>query len=82
MDLNYNTVNIFPVPIHQFDVNGYSEIQDELIDYVYKMREKDPVGNTISNRSGWQSSPFEIVNEDDVLPVSYTHLTLPTSVPV
>ena len=43
------------------------EIQNELIDYVYKMRDKDPVGNTISNRRGWQSSPFEIVNEDDVL---------------
>ena len=67
MDLNYRTNIIFPVPVHQFDVNGFSEIQDELIDYVYKMREKDPVGNTISNRSGWQSSPFEIVNEDDVL---------------
>ena len=67
MDLNYNTVKIFPVPIHQFDVNGFSEIQDELVDYVYKMRKKDPIGNTISNRRGWQSSPFEIVNEDDVL---------------
>ena len=67
MDLNYRTNIIFPVPVHQFDVNGFSEIQDELIDYVYKMREKDPIGNTISNRSGWQSSPFEIVNEDDVL---------------
>ena len=42
MDLNYSTVNIFPVPIHQFDVNGFSEIQNELIDYVHKMREKDP----------------------------------------
>ena len=67
MDLNYNTVNIFPVPIHQFDVNGFSEIQDELIDYVYKMREKDPVGHTISNRRGWQSSCFSLENEDDIL---------------
>ena len=67
MDLNYKTVNIFPVPVHQFDVNGFSEIQDELIDYVYKMREKDPVGHTISNRRGWQSSCFSIHNEDDIL---------------
>ena len=67
MDLNYKTVNIFPVPVHQFDVNGFSEIQDELIDYVYKMREKDPVGNTISNRRGWQSSCFSLENEDDIL---------------
>ena len=67
MDLNYKTVNIFPVPVHQFDVNGFSEIQDELIDYVYKMREKDPVGHTISNRRGWQSSCFSLDNEDDIL---------------
>ena len=67
MDLNYRTNIIFPVPIHQFDVNGFSEIQDELIDYVYKMREKDPVGNTISNRRGWQSSCFGLENEDDIL---------------
>ena len=67
MDLNYKTVKIFPVPVHQFDVNGFSEIQDELIDYVYKMREKDPVGNTISNRRGWQSSCFSLENEDDIL---------------
>ena len=67
MDLNYKTVKIFPVPVHQFDVNGFSEIQDELIDYVYKMREKDPVGHTISNRRGWQSSCFSLENEDDIL---------------
>ena len=73
MDLNYNTVNIFPVPIHIFDVNGFSEIQDELIDFVYKMREKDPVGHTISNRRGWQSSCFSIDTEDDVLKLFLTN---------
>ena len=67
MDLNYNTVNIFPSVIHQFDVNGFDEIQDELIDCAYKMREKDPVGHTISNRLGWQSSCFSIDTEDDIL---------------
>ena len=67
MDLNYKTNLIFPVPIHQFDVNGFSEIQDELIDHVYKMREKDPVGHTISNRRGWQSFCFSIHEEDNVL---------------
>tara|TARA_Y100000114_G_scaffold63038_1_gene57785 strand:+ start:26 stop:622 length:597 start_codon:yes stop_codon:yes gene_type:complete len=67
VDLNYKTNLIFPVPIHQFDVNGFGEIQNELIDYVYKMREKDPIGHIISNRRGWQSSCFSIDNEDDVL---------------
>ena len=67
MDLNYSTTNLFPTIIHQFDVNGFSEIQDELIDYVYKMRKKDPVGNTVSNRRGWQSTSFILENEDDIL---------------
>ena len=67
MDLNYKVNLIFPVPIHQFDVNGFSEIQDELIDYVYEMKEKDPVGHTISNRGGWQSSCFTLENQEDKL---------------
>ena len=67
MNLSYSNINLFPSVIHQFDVNGFGEIEDELIDFVYNMREKDPVGHTISNRRGWQSSCFSIDNEDDVL---------------
>jgi len=67
VNLSYSNINLFPSVIHQFDVNGFNEIQDELIDFVYNMREKDPVGHTISNRRGWQSSCFSIDNEDDVL---------------
>ena len=53
MDLNYSTVNIFPVPIHQFDLNGFSEVQDRLIQYAYSLKRIDS-GNIISNRGGWQ----------------------------
>ena len=67
MDLNYKTVNIFPVPIHQIDVNGFDQIQNELIDYIYKIREKEPVGNVFSNRGGWQSKSFNISSEADPL---------------
>ena len=67
MDLSYSNINLFPSVIHQFDVNDFDEMQNQLIDYVYKMREKDPIGHTISNRRGWQSSCFSIENEDDVL---------------
>ena len=67
MNLSYSNINLFPSVIHQFDVNGFNEIQDELIDCVYKMREKDPVGHTISNRRGWQSSCFSLENQEDIL---------------
>ena len=67
MDLNYKTNLIFPIPIHQFDVNGFSEIKDELIDYAYDYKKKEPKGVSVSNRGGWQSEGFEVINEDDVL---------------
>ena len=67
MNINYTTKNIFPVPIHTFDVNGFNEIQDELIDYAYELRKKDPKGVSISNRGGWQSSGFEVKDENDKL---------------
>ena len=67
MDLNYKTVNLFPVPVHQFDVNGFSEIKDKLIDYAYDCKKKDSKVVSISNRGGWQSEGFEIINEDDIL---------------
>ena len=67
MDLNYKTTPIFPIPIHTFDVNGFNEIQDELIDYAYELRKKDPKGVSISNRGGWQSSRFEVKDENDKL---------------
>ena len=67
MDLNYKTTPIFPSPIHTFDVNGFNEIQNELIDYAYELRKKDPKGVSISNRGGWQSSGFEVKDENDKL---------------
>ena len=67
MDLNYRTNLVFPTPIHQFDVNGFSEIQDKLIDYAYELKEKEPKGVSISNRGGWQSSGFEVYNRNDKL---------------
>jgi len=67
VDLNYRTNLLFPVPIHQFDVNGFSEIQNELINYAYDLKKKEPKGVIISNYGGWQSSNFSVNNEDDVL---------------
>ena len=67
MDLSYSTLNIFPVPIHCFDVKEFEKIQYHLIDYAYNLKEKDPVGNFASNMGGWQSHPFKVKNNDDVL---------------
>ena len=36
-----------------FDVNGFNEIQNELIDYAYDFKEREPRGESISNQGGW-----------------------------
>ena len=67
MDLNYKTVNLFPSTVHVFNVNGFDEIQNQLIDYAYDLKNIDPEGVIISNQGGWQSHSFKVKNEDDVL---------------
>ena len=67
MDLNYNSINLFPTIIHQFDVNGFSEIQDKLIDYAYDLKKREPEGVKFSNYGGWQSPCFLLNNKDDLL---------------
>ena len=58
MDLSYSNINLFPSVIHQFDVNGFGEIQNQLIDYAYDLKKKEPEGVLISNHGGWQSHDF------------------------
>ena len=67
MDLSYSSINLFPVPIHIFDVNGFNEIKNQLIDYAYDLKKKNPEGAIISNRGGWQSQDFHISDKDDIL---------------
>ena len=67
MNINYTTKNIFPVPIHTFDVNGFENIQNDLIEYAYGLKNKEPKGVLISNRGGWQSPCFLLNNENDIL---------------
>jgi uncharacterized protein (TIGR02466 family) len=67
VNINYTTENIFPVPIHIFDVNGFEKIQNDLIDYAYDLKNKEPKGVLFSNCGGWQSSCFLVNNENDIL---------------
>jgi len=67
VDLNYRVQNIFPCPIHTFEVNGFSGLQKVLIEYAYNERKNDPNGVNVSNRGGWQSRNMSVYNEADPL---------------
>ena len=46
---------LFPTIIHHVKVNNFKFIQDELVNFAYQEREKDPIGVKKSNKGGWQS---------------------------
>ena len=66
MDLNYSTINLFPSLLHVFDVDGFSLIENELIDYAYNLKEREQ-SKISSNVGGWQSPNFDVKNHDDPL---------------
>ena len=67
MDLNYSTQLLFPTCIHIFENKNFESIKDELVEHVYKRRDKDPEGRTISNIGGWQSR--DIVKGDKIFSI-------------
>ena len=47
--------NIFGVQIHSIDIKSFDKVENELIQYCYQEKKKDPVGVQLSNKGGWQS---------------------------
>ena len=60
MDLNYKTVNLFPITIHSLGIDNFDDYKDQLIKETYQERDEDPVGRRVSNRGGWQSNQVDI----------------------
>ena len=67
MSAKYSYLNLFPSPVHIFDIDGFDELQDDLIDHVYKLKKQDPNGYIVSNRGGWQSKSFSLKFDGDII---------------
>ena len=77
MNISYSTGNIFPVPIHVFDIKDFELYKKDLIDYAYNLRSKDPEDSKGSNYGikssvrhtieGWQSKTFPLYDQSDKL---------------
>ena len=51
--------SLFPSVIHRLDPpSDFKYIKDDLINFVYKERKRDPKGRRVSNVGGWQSEDF------------------------
>ena len=58
---------MFPCMIHEFDNPNFNEFKNELIEYSYGERKKDPIGVKFSNRDGWQSNPSKVTDKNNLL---------------
>ena len=67
MNAKYSYLNLFPSPLHIFDIDEFDKLQDDLIDQIYKLKKQDSNGHIISNRGGWQSKGFDVNDENDKL---------------
>ena len=55
--------DLFPVPIFHYKIKNFKEINKELLNYILELQKKDQIGNNRSNKGGWHSPNFDLVNE-------------------
>ena len=55
--------NLFSVPIFHYKLDNYKEINKELLNYILELQKSDKTGNAHSNKGGWHSQNFDIVNQ-------------------
>ena len=57
-----NVYELFPDPIFHCKLENYKQINKELLNYILELQKKDKKGNNRSNRGGWHSPNFDLVN--------------------
>ena len=77
MGSNSERINLFPTAVHVLEVNNFRDIDQQLINFVYECREKNP-GRVVSNVGGWQSHVMGI--DDD--PIDRVLLDTITDLPI
>ena len=63
-NLNEETINLFPISIHQIDIKDFDGVKENLINYINNLKNSDPTGVKKSNYGGWQSSLFDLDDEN------------------
>ena len=57
---NKKTSFLFPKLVVSGDIENFTDIKQDLIDWIYKFKEKNSGISKISNRGGWQSESKKI----------------------
>ena len=55
-----NIFKFFPDPIFRYKVSNYEKLNEDLLNYIYNIYNKDKSGLQLSNINGWHSKPFNL----------------------
>ena len=59
----YKVYKLFPTPVFHYKLENYEEINKELKKYILDLKKNDKAGQLKSNKGGWHSPNFDLVNE-------------------
>ena len=59
-------LKLFPQPVFKYKVENHEKINNELLDYIYQIYEKDNIGVKKSNINGWHSKSFDLTVKNNV----------------
>ena len=57
---------LFPEPIFKYKLKNFKDLNKELLQYIYKLKNEDSRGLKKSNKGGWHSKPFKLGIEDTI----------------
>ena len=60
------TLKLFADPVFKYKFEGFEELNKELSDYIYKLREDDKEGLKRSNKGGWHSQNFQLTDTNSI----------------
>ena len=66
MNSRTEIVNLFPQPIFRYQVDNFKSYNKELEEYIYKLKEEDNEGVVRSNRGGWHSKSFKVMEKGSI----------------
>ena len=66
INLDYNYINLFPLTLHQLQIEGFENKKQELIEFAYNLRHTTNVNIQNTNKGGWQSKVYK-VNGDNFI---------------
>ena len=64
--INIQTLKLFSEPIFKYKFDNYEELNTELLNYIYGLRDEDIEGIKRSNKGGWHSKNFNLSDKNSI----------------